>query len=96
MSADELTNWMAFAVEEPFGDARADYRNAILCTAVVNSQGAKRKPSDFMPFTKAHMPQAPAAAPARKRPTSPVADSVFAAMGVATKRTKVVYTTSER
>lgn len=38
-----LQEWMAFAQLEPFGEARADLRNAINCMATANAFGMKKR-----------------------------------------------------
>ena len=57
MNSRELTEWMAYAKLEPFGDLRADLRAGIVASTVANAQrGRKRrplKPEDFMPYAKA-------------------------------------------
>ena len=49
----ELTEWMAYAQVEPFGEERADLRAGIVASTIANvwrSSGQKvLKPSDFMP-----------------------------------------------
>lgn len=52
MSSRELSEWMAFAQTEPFGDLRGDLQAAIVASTVANANRTKRKaykPSDFMP-----------------------------------------------
>lgn len=49
LTAPELLELEAFYTIEPFGEWRADLRSAIAASAIVNSWGAKTKPSDFMP-----------------------------------------------
>jgi len=57
MSSRELSEWMAFYQIEPFGDERADLRQAMTTSAVHNSIHAQTKhpkwtkPGDFMPFS---------------------------------------------
>jgi len=52
----ELTEWMAYATIEPFGEERADYRAGLICSTLVNLQrtkGSKKyEPEDFMMFTR--------------------------------------------
>ena len=56
MSSRELSEWQQFYAVEPFGEERADIRNAISAAAIVTSLrglgGVKRpvKPEAFMPF----------------------------------------------
>lgn len=54
MTADELSEWHAFYRLEPFGEERADLRNGIVASILVNTnlkKGAKATtPLDFMPF----------------------------------------------
>lgn len=54
MSAEELTEWQAYARIEPFGEDRADLRAGMVASMVGNvnlKKGAKPfKPADFMPF----------------------------------------------
>lgn len=53
MTSSELTAWMAFFKLEPFGELRADFREAAHMALVANmnrKKGSKRfKPEDFMP-----------------------------------------------
>lgn len=48
-----LSEWMAFAELEPFGDERADLRAGIVASTIVNVNRAQGtppvKPADFMP-----------------------------------------------
>lgn len=49
-----LLEWFAYYQLEPFGEERADLRNAINCIAIMNAMGTKKKvgewkPADFMP-----------------------------------------------
>ena len=46
-----MNEWVAFYKIEPFGEEKADYRNALLCTVIANSNSSKRKfkVTDFMP-----------------------------------------------
>ena len=59
MSSRELTEWMAYYRLEPFGDERADLRNALLCTVMVNLWSKKKaKIQDYMlDFDKQPMTQ---------------------------------------
>jgi hypothetical protein len=54
MPSSELTEWIAYAAIEPFGEQRADLRAGIVAAATVNSGFARPKEavraSDFMPF----------------------------------------------
>jgi len=43
MSADELFYWMAFSSLEPFGDERADWRNAMALAQQANMNRKKGK-----------------------------------------------------
>ncbi len=60
MSAREFTQWEAFYLLEPFGDDRADLRNAILCSTIFNLLKGKKvtakTPQEFMPFLKKKKP----------------------------------------
>ncbi len=48
MSATELTQWMAYAAIEPFGERRADLRIAQLCALIANvNRDRKRRPKPF-------------------------------------------------
>lgn len=57
MSSAEFSEWMAFYSIEPFGEERADIRQAMTTSAVHNSIQAHMKepkwtkPGDFMPFS---------------------------------------------
>lgn len=54
MSSHELTEWMAYAGIEPFGEERADLRAGIISATVANRMRGKgekaHKPQEFMPF----------------------------------------------
>lgn len=51
MTSHELSEWMAFYKISPFGEARADFRNAIACTTINNVLSKRKKrPKDFMPY----------------------------------------------
>lgn len=60
MSSAELSEWMAFYSIEPFGEERADLRQALTTSAVHNSIQAHAKHpkwtkyQDFMPFSEDH------------------------------------------
>lgn len=52
---DELTEtqfreWMAFDSISPFGEDRADLRNALSAAAICNSLGASVTTYDFLPY----------------------------------------------
>ena len=52
VSARELSEWMAYAQMEPFGEERADLRAAIVAMTVANvnrGKGRAAKVEDFMP-----------------------------------------------
>lgn len=49
VSSRELAEWMAYEQLEPFPETRADLRNAILCQAVMMSNGFKVDLKDFIP-----------------------------------------------
>lgn len=63
MSSRELSEWMAYYELEPFGDERADLRQAMTTSAVHNSIQAQTKhpkwtkPEDFMPFSEKAQPK---------------------------------------
>ena len=58
MSSAELTEWRAYARVSPFGEWRADYRNAITAQTVAAAAGVKRtKTVDFMPDFTPKEPQ---------------------------------------
>ena len=69
MSSREFSEWMAYYEMEPFGEERADLRQALTTTAIVNVAQAQTKhpkwmkPEDYMPFSKA--------APTRDGPAPP-------------------------
>jgi hypothetical protein len=54
MSALEEAYWMAYEKEDPFGDYRADVRNAqvlhMLYSINAGKKSEKKKITDFMPF----------------------------------------------
>lgn len=53
MSSEELSEWMAYARLEPFGENQSFYRTGIISSTIANcfrSKGQKPfKPQDFMP-----------------------------------------------
>ena len=50
MSSRDISEAMAYERIEPFGELRADYRNAMLCSLIASSNGMKNvKIDDFMP-----------------------------------------------
>jgi len=53
MSSSEMSEWIAYAQIEPFGEERADLRAAIIASTVANTarqRGSRAfKPEDFMP-----------------------------------------------
>lgn len=54
ISSRELTEWMAFAQVEPFGEAREDMRAALIASTIANTARDKKKrrkpyqPEEFM------------------------------------------------
>lgn len=51
LPASELPYWFALYELDPWGEQRADFRQAITTTAIANSMGgAKAKPADFMAY----------------------------------------------
>jgi hypothetical protein len=60
MSSYEFREWMEFYTLEPWGEERADLRQAMTTSAVHNSIQAQTKhpkwtkPEDFMPFSRNH------------------------------------------
>lgn len=69
MSSREFSEWMAFYEIEPFGEERADLRQALTTSAVHNSIQAQTKrpkwtkPEDFMPFSDKAQPKRDVATP---------------------------------
>lgn len=65
MSSRELSEWMAYDRIEPFGEQRADLRQAMTTAAVYNSIEAQRKhpkwhkPGDHLPFAERSEPVTP-------------------------------------
>lgn len=63
MSSREFSEWMAFYTIEPWGEERADLRQALTTSAVHNSIQAHAKhpkwtkPEDFMPFADKPQPK---------------------------------------
>jgi hypothetical protein len=53
IDSQEYASWLAFSRVEPFGEARADLRSAVVAAVVANAhrgKGAKAfTPADFMP-----------------------------------------------
>lgn len=72
MSSAELTEWMAYYSIEPFGEERADLRQAMTTSAITNMHQAQTKkphwtkPEDFMLFSKREKAQ-----PKSVKPASP-------------------------
>jgi len=60
----EISEWMAFAKVEPFGEERADIRSAIIACTMANMWlGKNQKPykiTDFMPKFEPDEPQSTA------------------------------------
>ena len=58
VGSDELTEWMAFYLLEPFGEQRADYRSGVIASTFANAHRADGvkpfTPEDFMPFMDRH------------------------------------------
>lgn len=57
LSSSELTEWIAYASIEPFGDMRADFRAGVIASTLANvnrdpKRGKPTKPIDFMPFAE--------------------------------------------
>ena len=53
MSADEYADWMALYALDPWGEYRADLRQAITTNIIARAHGSKKsRPIDFMPFEK--------------------------------------------
>ena len=58
MSSREVTEWMAYASVEPFGEDRGDLRAALICSVIANANRDPKKkadpyqPIDFMPFAE--------------------------------------------
>lgn len=53
MSSYEFSEWLALYGMEPFGDSRADFRSALICSVLanINTPSGKKRPkiADFMP-----------------------------------------------
>lgn len=58
MSSHELSEWMAYANIEPFGEDRADLRAGTISSVIANTNRDPKKkadpyePIDFMPFAE--------------------------------------------
>ncbi len=66
MSSTEYADWLEYAAQEPWGEARSDLRSAIVACTVARSQGARCEVQDFLPdFGRAEAP--PTAADIRRR-----------------------------
>lgn len=64
MSSRELTEWHAYAQLEPFGEERADLRQAITTAMIGNAHRDPKKGKafdayDFMPYTDKPEPEEP-------------------------------------
>ena len=61
ISSRELSEWQAYFIVEPFGEYRADLRNAIVACVMANANRSKdTEPfmvKDFMPKFEAEKPQ---------------------------------------
>lgn len=62
VSSRELTEWMAYAQMEPFGEERGDIRQAITTSLIANvhrdpKKGKEYTPEDFMPFSEKPDPE---------------------------------------
>lgn len=61
ISSRELSEWQAYFIVEPFGEYRADLRNAIVACVIANANRGKNARaftvSDFMPKFEAEKPQ---------------------------------------
>lgn len=52
IGSDELSEWRAFYQLEPWGEIRADMRNALLCSIIAKGLGgADISPEKFMVFS---------------------------------------------
>lgn len=69
MSSHEFTEWMAYYEIEPFGEERADLRQAMTTQGIYNTLQAQRKHpkwhklDEFMPFKDKPEPISEAASP---------------------------------
>ena len=63
MSSAELSEWMAYDLIDPFGEERADLRQALTTSAIHNSVQAQTKkpkwthPRDFMLYSEKPKPK---------------------------------------
>jgi hypothetical protein len=60
LDSRELSEWIAYYNLDPFGEARADYRAAMLACLTANINRGKHEPfkiSDFMPNFEPKKPQ---------------------------------------
>lgn len=93
MSSAEFSEWMAFYNIEPFGEERADLRQALTTSAVHNSIQVQMKkpqwtkPGDFMPFSTQPKEQPKKQPPAAIPAASP--DALLAKFNALTNRKKV-------
>ena len=74
MSSRELTEWMCYYEQEPWGEERADLRAGIIASTIANANRAPKKrkkpftPTDFMPkMDRATRPAQDAAEPDANR-----------------------------
>jgi hypothetical protein len=67
MTVDEYRSWIAFYLEEPFGEVRADLRAGVISATmarVMGGKGSKRHtPLDFMPIVRQQLAADEAARP---------------------------------
>jgi len=63
ISSRELTEWMAYALVEPWGEERADFRAGVVASVTANAYRDPKKrrtpyePKDFMPSFARKQPQ---------------------------------------
>jgi len=87
MSGKDLTEWMAYAEIEPFGEDRDDLRMAILGSFLGNVLYQVNTGNEDMPFAPQDlMPQfGKVAEPMNKEDAIAALDAIFTALAVATK-----------
>lgn len=59
MSSWEFGMHLADYRDDPWDEQRADFRSAMIISAVANMMGGKTKPLDFMPYHPSNRPHTP-------------------------------------
>ena len=80
-----MSEWQAYFSLEPFGERRADYRNALLCCILANANRGKDQKafevSDFLPTYPEDLPDEDAEEPEPWKEQLAMAELITAAYG---------------